>query len=180
MDEREAIKRCRAGDKEAFRYFVEQYQRQALGHATAILCNSEDARDAVQEAFIDAYKGLGRFDLAHRFYPWFYVLLRNRCFKSAAGTRRRAAVGIEEASILSQEPDLSRADQLSLEAALRTLSLEERELITLKYLDGLSYEELAERLEIPRGTVMSRLYSARKKLEAKLNRKFQQQQGTEK
>jgi RNA polymerase sigma-70 factor, ECF subfamily len=172
MDDCEAIKRCRADDKEAFRHLVEQYQAEALGHATAILGNREDARDATQEAFLDAYQAINRFDLGRRFYPWFYVLLRNRCFKLAAKARKRESNSLEETEILSPDSGLSHDELLSLEFALRALSDEERELITLKHLDGLSYEELAERLEIPPGTVMSRLHSARKKLQAKLTRKF--------
>ena len=171
MDDREAIKRCRDGDKEAFRHLVEQYQRQALGHASAILGNREDGRDATQEAFLDAYQAINRFDLARRFYPWFYVLLRNRCFKLAATARKRETQNIEETEILSPETKLPREELLSLEIALRALSHEERELITLKHFDGLSYEELAERLEIPVGTVMSRLHYARKTLAAKLTSK---------
>ena len=100
------------------------------------------------------------------------MLLRNRCFKFAARARKRETQNIEETEILSPESGLPPEELLSLEVALRALSPEERELITLKHLDGLSYEELAERLEIPAGTVMSRLYYARKKLETKLARKF--------
>ena len=58
MDDRTAIERCRKGDTEAFRHIVEQYQSQALGHAAAILGNRDDAMDAVQEAFIDAFQSL--------------------------------------------------------------------------------------------------------------------------
>ncbi len=75
MDDSAAIERCQNGDREAFRYLVECYQGQAVGHAVAILGNREDALDAVQEAFIDAFKALARFDRTRRFYPWFYVLL---------------------------------------------------------------------------------------------------------
>jgi RNA polymerase sigma factor (sigma-70 family) len=81
MDDRAAIERCMAGDNDAFRHIVERYQGQAIGHAVAILGNGEDALDAVQEAFIDAFQALGRLDLSRRFYPWFYVVLRNRCYK---------------------------------------------------------------------------------------------------
>jgi len=172
MDDNEAIKRCRAGEKEVFRHFVEQYQRQALGHAKAILGNREDALDAVQEAFLDAYQALNRFDLSRRFYPWFYVLLRNRCFKFAARAQKSESGNLEDTELFAPESNLPREDLLSLEMALRSLSDEERELITLKHLDGLSYEELAQRLEVPPGTVMSRLYYARKALAAKLTRKF--------
>jgi RNA polymerase sigma-70 factor (ECF subfamily) len=172
MDDSEAIEKCRGGDKEAFRHLVEQYQRQAIGHATAILANQEDARDAVQEAFLDAFRALNSFEQSRRFYPWFYVLLRNRCFKLLAGAQRREHEEMEQAELLASESHLSREDQLSLETALRSLSADARELILLKHLDGLSYEELALRLEIPKGTVMSRLYHARKALAAKLTRKF--------
>jgi len=170
MDDSAAIEKCQSGDKEAFRYLVERYQNQALGHAVAILGSREDALDAVQEAFIDAFRAIGRFDRTRRFYPWFYVLLRHRCFKMTA--RRQPSESIEETEILAPQSDSSREELFELEAALIALSNEDRELITLKYLDGLSYEELAERLEIPRGTVMSRLYAARKQLQAKLTGKF--------
>ncbi len=108
MDDSTAIEKCRRGDKEAFRYLVERYQNQAVGHAVAILGNREDALDVVQEAFIDAFQALDRFDRARRFYPWFYVLLRNRCFKLAATAKRRKTDSLEEAEILAPEPGLGR------------------------------------------------------------------------
>jgi RNA polymerase sigma-70 factor (ECF subfamily) len=169
MDDSEALKNCRDGDKESFRYLVERYQNQAVGHAIAVLGNREDALDAVQEAFIDAYRAIDRFDFTRRFYPWFYVLLRNRCFKMLASSGRRITESAEETEILAPQPASSIEETLSLEAALLDLSPEDRELVTLKYLDGLSYQELAEILQIPRGTVMSRLFYARKQLQAKLS-----------
>lgn len=170
MDEDDliAIGKCRAGDKDAFRRLVERYQADAIGHALAILANREDALDAVQEAFLDAFQALGRFDLERRFYPWFYTILRNRCFKLAAGRKRREAISLEDIVIIAPAMGAPIEDVLSLERALLELSPEERELIALKHLDGLSYEELAERLEIPEGTVMSRLYHARKRLRERL------------
>ena len=169
MNDLTALKNCIDGDKESFRHLVERYQNQAVGHATAVLGNRQDALDAVQEAFIDAYKALDRFDFSRRFYPWFYVLLRNRCFKMLASTGRRDTVqSLEETEILASDSASSIEDVLSLEAALLCLSPEDRELITLKYLEGLSYQELAELLQIPKGTVMSRLFYARKQLQAEL------------
>lgn len=169
MEDEAAIERCQNGEKDAFRFLVERYQNQAISHAVAILGNREDARDALQEAFVDAFQAIKRFDKTRRFYPWFYVLLRNRCFKMAS--QRKPTDNVEEIEILAPQPSSSREELLSLEAALLALSREDRELVTLKYLDGLSYDELAERLEIPRGTVMSRLFYARKQLQAKLERK---------
>ena len=171
MDDALAIRKCREGEGEAFRHLVEQYQPQAISHAVAILSNREDALDAVQEAFLDAYQALGRFDLARRFYPWFYIILRNRCYKLLATRGKREASGLDAAEFLAAPTGQRPEEVLSLEQALSGLTPEERELITLKHLDGLSYEELSERLEIPDGTVMSRLYHARKRLHEKLTRR---------
>lgn len=162
MNDAAAIKNCQDGEPEAFRHLVERYQRQAVGHASMILRNYEDALDASQEAFVDAFKALGGFDPERPFYPWFYVLLRNRCFKIIG--RRPKTENIDEIAIIAAPEGIVPEERLALEGALFSLPVEQREIVTLKYFDGLSYDELAERLEIPKGTVMSRLYHARKNL----------------
>lgn len=169
MDDTAAIEKCLEGEKDAFRFLVERYQSQAAVHAVAIFGNRDDALDAVQEAFVDAYRALKNFDRSRRFYPWFYVLLRNRCFKIIAKSRKTES--IEETEILAPQADLPREERLALETALLALSAEDREIIILKYLEGLSYDEIAEHLEIPKGTVMSRLFYARKQLQARLTGK---------
>jgi RNA polymerase sigma-70 factor (ECF subfamily) len=170
MDDQLAIEGCRAGDKDAFRHVVEHYQAQAIGHAVAILGNREDALDAVQEAFIDAFQAIERIDLTRRFYPWFYVILRNRCYKLAAARKKRELGSPDEMEILASPPGIRPEDTMLLEQAMLELPAPERELITLRHLDGLSYEELAARLNVPRGTIMSRLYHARNKLRERLAR----------
>jgi RNA polymerase sigma-70 factor (ECF subfamily) len=169
MDDTMAIEKCLQGEKDAFRFLVERYQSQAAAHAVAIFGNKDDALDAVQEAFVDAYQALKNFDRSRRFYPWFYVLLRNRCFKLMAKSRKTES--IEETEILAPQADLPYEERLALERALLALSAEDREIIILKYLDGLSYDEIAENLDIPKGTVMSRLFYARKQLQARLTGK---------
>ena len=169
MDDTMAIEKCLQGEKDAFRFLVERYQSQAAAHAVAIFGNKNDALDAVQEAFVDAYQALKNFDRSRRFYPWFYVLLRNRCFKLMAKSRKTES--IEETDILAPQADLPYEERLALETALLALSAEDREIIILKYLDGLSYDEIAEHLVIPKGTVMSRLFYARKQLQARLTGK---------
>ena len=169
MDDTAAIEKCLEGEKDAFRFLVERYQSQAASHAAAIFGNRDDALDAVQEAFVDAYRALKNFDRSRRFYPWFYVLLRNRCFKLMAKSRKTES--IEETEIIAPQQDLPREERLALETALLALSAEDREIIILKYLDGLSYDEIAEYLQIPKGTVMSRLFYARKQLQARLTGK---------
>jgi RNA polymerase sigma-70 factor, ECF subfamily len=168
MDDTEAIKSCQQGDREAFRHLVERYQRRAVTHATAILLNRDDAEDAVQDAFIDAFKAIGAFDTSRTFYQWFYVLLRNRCYKLTA--KRRPTENLDDVQLLASQPGPVDDTRLALEKALHSLTHEEREIVTLKYFSGLSYDELAMHLQIPRGTVMSRLFSARQRLQRKLMR----------
>jgi RNA polymerase sigma-70 factor, ECF subfamily len=170
MDDQTAIRNCQAGDKEAFRHLVERYQNQAIGHAIAILGDRDDAQDALQDAFLDAFSALRRFDVGRQFYPWFYVILRNCCFKVAAGRKKRDLTSSDDIEMLAPTPDLRPEETMLLERMMLELKAEDRELITLKHQDGLSYEELAERLTVPLGTIMSRLYHARKRLRDKLAR----------
>jgi len=168
MDDAGAIKRCQQGDREAFRHLVERYQKRAVGHAVAILFDRDDAEDAVQEAFIDAFQAISRFDTSRTFYQWFYVLLRNRCYKLTA--KRRPTENLDDVQLLASQPGMSDETRLALEKALHSLTPEEREIVSLKYFSGLSYDELAVHLQIPRGTVMSRLFNARQRLQRKLMR----------
>jgi len=164
MDDAAAIGRSLAGEREAFRHLVERYESEALAHAATILGNREDARDAVQEAFLDAFRKLAQYDHSRRFYPWFYTILRHRCLKLLAARVRQLPGTSPAVEILARPVDSAPEDVGALEPALHGLASEERELLTLKYLDGLTYDELAQRLGIPRGTVMSRLYHARRRL----------------
>lgn len=168
MQDADAIRRCRRGEVEAFGHLVQTYQRRALAHARALTGNDADAADVAQNAFLDAFRHLGRFDETREFYPWFYVLLRNRCFKLRGRPRDRpnAHEPVEAAA-----PAVSSPEELyDLRAALDSLPADDRELIVLKHRDGWTYDELAERLAIPRGTVMSRLFHARQRLKVLLAR----------
>jgi len=171
MDDLTVIQKCNAGQTEAFGHLVRKYQSEAIGHAVAILGNLEDARDAVQDAFLDAYRTLKTFDPSRKFYPWLYTILRNHCFKMLASRRKEPATGTGKTKILSQPTEgTSSIDVNIVEKALREMSPEDRELLTLKYLDGLHYDELAERLGVPLGTIMSRLYYARGRFREKVVR----------
>lgn len=162
MDDAEAVRQCRAGHAEAFQHFVRRYQGRALAHGRALTGNAADAADAAQEAFIDAFRNLHHFDGRREFYPWFYVLLRHRCYKQRTRPGTRPESGpLPERQAAHGTP----AEQaIDLQAALARLDRADRELVVLKHLDGWTYEELAARLEIPQGTVMSRLFNARRKL----------------
>jgi len=162
MDDADAIRRCRRGDVDAFRHVVQRHQRRALAHARALTRSSADAADMVQTAFLDAFRQLERFDESREFYPWFYVLLRNRCFKERARIANHAKV-VVSAEIAARDVVFTE-DAYDLRNALGRLENDDREILVLKHLDGWTYDELAERLDIPRGTVMSRLFHARRRL----------------
>jgi RNA polymerase sigma factor (sigma-70 family) len=162
MDDAGAISQCRAGHADAFQYLVRRYQARALAHGRALTGNDADAADAAQEAFLDAFRCLHQFDVHREFYPWFYVLLRHRCFKQRTRPGTRPESGPLPEREVAQLPPTEQA--IDLYAALARLEPADRELVVLKHLDGWTYDELAVRLEIPRGTVMSRLFSARRKL----------------
>jgi RNA polymerase sigma-70 factor, ECF subfamily len=161
MDDVAARRACLAGNVDAFRHFVERYQNRALAHARLLTRNEADAADATQDAFVDAFRNLRAFDPERQFYAWFYVLLRNRCFKQRSRRGTRGESGIVSAPRVN--PGVSE-EYLDLWRAIGRLSPEDAELVVLKHIEGWTYEELSKVLVIPRGTVMSRLYSARQRL----------------
>src|SRR4026208_798807 len=118
MDDAEAIKKCQLGDREAFRHLVERYQKRAVAHAMAVVLNRDDAEDAVQEAFIDAYRAIDRFDTSRTFYQWFYVLLRNRCYKMTS--RRRPTENLDDVQLLAAQSATHDETRLALEKALHS------------------------------------------------------------
>ncbi len=173
-DEKELTRCWRRGDKRAFGALVRRYMSDAYLIALGFARNSEDARDLSQDAFIKAYEARDQFDEERPFFPWFYRILRNRCLNFVGRERKKC-----EPLFYDDKPDRERfasggpTPLESLEkqervrwvhAAIERLSFEHREVIILKNFKGYTYEQIAETLEIPVGTVMSRLYYARKRL----------------
>ena len=161
MDDAAATRACLEGDVDAFRHLVDRYQARAVAHARLLTRNEADAADATQEAFVDAFRNLRAYDTARPFYPWFYVLLRNRCFKQRSRRATRAESGTLPASRV--EPGVSEGI-LDVWRGIDRLAPDEAELVVLKHIEGWTYEELATALDVPRGTIMSRLYAARQRL----------------
>ena len=179
IDDREAVARAQRGDHEAFRVLVERYQSRAYGLALRILGNPDRARDALQESFLKAYAALDRFEGRSGFYTWLYRLVFNQCIDMkrrdrSAGhlewddevARDVAPEGAPAASgPSSPDLDLDRAQlREALADAIESLPAEARRTLVMREIDGLSYAEIAEALEIPKGTVMSRLHYARKRV----------------
>lgn len=172
MDEQRAIRLCvKARDPVGFEFLVQKYRREAFFHAYHFLGNQQDALDACQDSFARAFAAIPRLEALTEFYPWFYRILRNRCLNLLARrqTSRRYATAHAAGFVACDEVEPpgprglleQREEQQEMRAALAALDPEFREILTLKYLQDRSYAEIAALLEIPRGTVMSRLYHAR-------------------
>ena len=180
VDDATLVERCRAGDVAAFEPLVEKYRQRVWRLAYNILRDREEAWDVAQEAFIKAFQALPSFRGQSAFYTWLYRIVMN-----VAADRGRArgaqgrAFGTErvpeedwERVLPDQNPGDDAPDTAAGRAeergkimqALAVLSEDHRRIIMLSDLEGLSYREIAETLDIPMGTVMSRLHNARKRL----------------
>lgn len=164
MEESETawIVACKNGHRRAFEPLVRRYGPRAYRFALALVRNAEDAKDLSQEAFIRAYVSMYRFDEKRPFYPWFLTILRNVCLSHLR--RRRVNVDLEDVPEVSDRRSLGVETRLRFVEALGRLSRADQEILSLKAFQGLSYKEISDALQIPRGTVMSRLYHARRRL----------------
>ena len=172
------MQRVRRGDARAFGELVDALMKPAYFHALALLGRHEDAADTAQQAFIRAWDARGTLDPVRPFYPWFYTILKRLCLNAIRDRDRgRETVlsmlpgWIEPAVGEDASTDVLRAEQSRmLQDALARLSADDREIIALKDLSGYAYREIAELLQIPPGTVMSRLYTARKRLKTEMEK----------
>ncbi|MBN1269694.1 MAG: RNA polymerase sigma factor [Kiritimatiellae bacterium] len=169
------LQRSAAGDLEAFEGIVNTYRGRAYRYALSIVKNHHDALDLSQDAFARAFRSLKRFDTSRPFLPWFMRIVRNLSINNLAqrGRRPENPGPVEGGEVMqflpspSERPDAAaaRSDRAEhVRAALDLLSSEHREVIFLRHFDDMSYEEIAQALDIPVGTVMSRLFNARRNL----------------
>lgn len=180
-DESPLVERARGGDAAAFGALVERHMRRAYHLALGLVGSPEDALDLSQDAFVRAFRARRTLESGRAFYPWYYQILRRRCFNFLRDRRRRrgrlegASPWLVEAA--AQRAAAGRPDRAAELAALRArlaraidgLPEHEREVFVLREFEELRYREIAELAGIPIGTVMSRLYSARRRLAAELD-----------
>jgi RNA polymerase sigma-70 factor (ECF subfamily) len=162
----------KSGSKKAFGKLVERHKKLAFRMALGLVGNKDDAYDISQEAFMRVYRSAKTYDEAQPFLPWFYTIIANLCrtWLNRRAKQENRMVGIEDASFLlvaegTPESQLIAKETITrLRKALMQLPFADREIITLQHFRGMAYDEIAALLDIPRGTVMSRLYYARRKL----------------
>ncbi|RYE94875.1 MAG: sigma-70 family RNA polymerase sigma factor [Myxococcales bacterium] len=193
-EDRGLIEAAREGDPTAFRKLVERHQRRAYTVALNLVRDDNDAREIVQEAFLRVYRGLATFQGGSSFFTWLYRIVTNL----AIDVMRKPGRGVGEfdESHTAEAPDeadyplLSRidgADPLDalhrlelgakLTAALEALPPYHRGVILMREVDGMSYDEMAQAMGVSKGTIMSRLFHARQKLQKALAETYLDSQG---
>jgi len=158
----ELVSRTLSGDREAFGKLVDRHRRTIFALALQRGFQSAEADDLAQEVFVKAYQGLGRLQDHASFARWIYGIAGHVLADAARAYKRRDEVGLDQApEIEAGEPVPNTArDTTEVLRALAELPEEQRLVLTLRYLEGFSPKEIAERLGQPRGTVRSRLHHA--------------------
>lgn len=171
--ERELIRKCQSGGARFYEPLVRAYEAPGLRLAMGMLGNVDDARDALQEAFVKAYNSLARFDTSRLFGPWFFQILRNQCRDMLRSRQSRGKIETRDERLEFRPADIEKGPEKRYQRkaaralvweALAEIGEEHREIIVLKELEGFRYAEIARILDIPEGTVASRLYHARNAL----------------
>lgn len=182
----ELVREARRGDKDAFRELVERYQRKIVSVALGMVHNPEDAMEIAQETFIKAYESLDGFKGESSFYTWLYRIAFNRAIDFRRRVRRHPTIGLQDRfgsvesgesfeEVLREEGrtdpfDHAEAREVGdrVAEAINELTPDHKAVILLREVEGLSYEEISRVMHCSKGTVMSRLHYARKKLQKQL------------
>jgi RNA polymerase sigma-70 factor (ECF subfamily) len=184
-DDQRLIAECLRGRPDAFGHLVQRYQDRLYNTVYRLVDNPEDAQDVVQDAFIHAYQSLTTFKGDSLFYTWLYRIAVNTAIswrrKQRSVLRLQMEAGGLEPADLSEESRpghaLEQAEEgQRVQAALAQVSAEHRAVLILKDIEGQKYETMAEVLQVPIGTIRSRLHRARLELREVLERMNRQQE----
>jgi RNA polymerase sigma-70 factor (ECF subfamily) len=172
-DDRQVVAAAQKGDRAAFELLVRRHQRRALAVTLGILRNREDARDACQDAFMRAFRAIERFDGEAQFSTWLHRIVVNVCIDRLRGASPGIVALDDVAGVLAGDDDPERAAGgaelgVRIRAALAQLGPKHRTALVLREVQGLSYRQIAAATKCSLGTVMSRLFHARKKMQALL------------
>jgi RNA polymerase sigma-70 factor (ECF subfamily) len=192
-EDRVLISQARTGNSEAFRSLVERHQRRAFAIAIGLVRDENDAREIVQEAFLRVYRGLESFEGTSSFFTWLYRIVTNLSIDLMRKPSRRETEPLDHAALDEAGESLlvSRLDgadpagvvrrgeiRRRIEAALDELPPYHRGVILMREVEGMSYEEMADAMGVSKGTIMSRLFHARRKLQRALHDCYEEQVGT--
>jgi RNA polymerase sigma-70 factor (ECF subfamily) len=169
----ECVRQCRSGDRKAYDALVERYQRTIYNVAVRMVRDRDDAADVTQSVFVKAYEGLEKFDDRFKFFSWLYRIAVNESLNLL--NQRKRFDGLEGVDI-AETPEEGMDDESleresGVQSGLMMLKTDQRAIIVLKHMQGLSYEEIGQILDLPLKKVKSRLFSARQALREILKKK---------
>jgi RNA polymerase sigma-70 factor (ECF subfamily) len=186
--DRELILRAQRGDRPAFEELVERHQRRAFSIALGLVRDEQDASEIVQEAFLRVYRGLDAFNGAASFFTWLYRIVKNLSIDLMRRPAWQRELGGELAEDQTEALFLARLAEADPEDTLRRRELAaavgkaiealppyHRAVILMREVEGMSYEEMAVAAGVSKGTIMSRLFHARKKLQRVLHHCYVEQ-----
>lgn len=163
------VGRARDGDGAAFRSLVDRHAPRLFAMAAAFVGSHADAEDIVQETLAGAFRGLRTFEGRSSVKTWLTgILIRQTAMHRRRRRRRETTVLPLETGTALPSPTRAVDVRIDVMAAIQSLSPEHRDVIVLREIEGLSYDEMAETLGVPRGTVESRLFRARRRLQERL------------
>ena len=167
----EDVRRARRGDSNAFAALVKSVQRQVYGLCLRLLRTEAEASEVAQETFLRAYQNLDRFDESRPFDLWVLTIARNQCLDLLRRRQKMKTDDVDDHAytLQSGEPTLeegaiAKQERKSLEDAMATLSVDDREVLALYYVQKRTTKEIAEVMNVAPGTIMARLFRAREKL----------------
>lgn len=185
--DQQLVARVQAGDKRAFDLLVRKYQHKIAALVSRYIQDSHEVLDVTQEAFIKAYRAIGNFRSESAFYTWLYRIAINTAKNYIVSRGRRPPgtdIDYDDAEILNNDGRLNdnESPERALErdelektvfSAIHALPDELRTAITLREIDGMSYEDIAQVMQCPVGTVRSRIFRAREAVDKEIKRLFE-------
>lgn len=178
LSDQQLVQKTLEGDREAFSFIVRKYQKQIYSLTYRLTNDPEDARDLAQEAFIHIYNVLHKYDQNRKFFSWMYKVASNVCYNALRRGKSEAAVSLDkviEFAPLATRKDMQpeeyyerRETQALVRQAVSELPDKYRLPLVLRYLEDLSYREIAETMDLPLTTIETRLYRGKALLQKRL------------
>ena len=181
-DEAELLQRCLAGEEKAYRELIRRYQRQVYSIALRMVRRNEDAEDLTQEAFVRMFRALDRYDPSRPFAAWLFTIATRLCidhirrqklrpvslFQSEPGSDEERMIDVEDPGLRPEEVTSHAEEETRTQDLIDSLPEHYRIVVMLRHQQDLSYEEIAEALSLPLGTVKARIHRARALLKERI------------
>jgi RNA polymerase sigma-70 factor (ECF subfamily) len=184
LHDTELLRRCRAGDERAYRLLVQRYQRQVYSIALRMLRRAEDAEDVTQETFVRVFRSIDRYDPSRPFAAWIFTIASRLCidhirrhrkgmislFQADPGSGEERTIELEDPGLRPEEEAQHAEEERHASQLIDSLPPHYRIVVLMRHQQDLSYEEIAEALKLPLGTVKARIHRARALLKERLER----------